>query len=128
MIYQNHHIAYHWSYPQHYALRTILLHLSYNAFARTLESMEPGNRPIPNRLQMHRKLMRYTPAQVAQLLGLSNGTLLSQWERGDKLPTTINLIKLSIIYRTYPNELYPEYFSEQLKELRQQEKTLFNLQ
>ena len=88
--------------------------------------MEQGNRPIPNRLQMHRKLMGFTMTQVALLLELHNTAPLSEWERGTKLPSAINLINLSIIYRTYPNELYPEFFYAQYKILRKREGDLFN--
>jgi transcriptional regulator with XRE-family HTH domain len=77
--------------------------------------MEQGNRPIPNRLQLHRKLLRYKQSHVAQLLGLKNTVMLSAWERGKAMPTAINLVKLSIVYRTYPHELYSELFLE-LKE------------
>ncbi len=90
--------------------------------------MEPGNRPIPNRLQMHRKQMRYTFKQVACLLDLQSAAPLSQWEKGITLPSMINLIKLSLIYRTYPNELYPEYFHQHRILLREKEQELFNYQ
>jgi len=70
---------------------------------------------------MHRKLMRLSRLQVAEILQLHNTEPLSAWEKGTKFPSTINLINLSIIYRTYPNELYPEYFSQQIKLLRQKE-------
>jgi transcriptional regulator with XRE-family HTH domain len=77
--------------------------------------MEQGHRPIPNSLQLHRKIARYTQSHVAQLLGLKSTVMLSAWEQGDAMPTAINLIKLSLIYRTYPNELYSQLFQE-LKE------------
>jgi len=89
--------------------------------------MEKGNRPIPNRLNMHRRLMRYSRIQVVQLLDLQNTSILCQWEKGRKLPSAINLIKLSIIYRTYPNELYPQHFNEQMLVLRQKERDLFKV-
>jgi DNA-binding XRE family transcriptional regulator len=77
-----------------------------------LLSMEQGNRPIPNRLQLHRKILRYKQSQVAQLIGLKNTVMLSAWERGETMPSAINLMKLSIVYRTFPHELYSELFLE----------------
>lgn len=74
--------------------------------------MEQGNRPIPNRLQLHRKILRYTQSQVAHLLGLKNTVMLSAWERGEVMPSAINLFKLSIVYRTFPHELYSELLLE----------------
>ena len=55
--------------------------------------------------------MRYKQKQVAALLGI-HPAQLSQWESGLKLPSTINLLKLGIIYRTLPNDLYFEYYQE----------------
>lgn len=73
---------------------------------------------------MHRKLMRYSQKQVASLLDL-HPAQLSQWENGVKLPNTINLIKLSIIYRTLPTELYFEYFQELKEHIKNREWELF---
>jgi len=74
--------------------------------------MEQGARPIPNRLTMFRRMQGYKQKEVAKLLGLQSAWALRQWEQGNSLPNATNLIKLSILYRTYPNELYPEYFNE----------------
>ena len=77
---------------------------------------------------MHRKLLRYSMTQVAQLLDLQSTAPLSQWEKGIVMPSVLNLIKLSLLYRTYPNELYPEYFSDLMKLLREKEQELLNYQ
>jgi transcriptional regulator with XRE-family HTH domain len=87
--------------------------------------MEQGTRPIPNRLLLHRRLRSYKQKEVAQLLGLYNVLPLRQWEQGKTLPATLNLIKLSILYRTYPNELYPEYFKQVKSSLDATEFALF---
>ena len=80
--------------------------------------MEAGKRPIPNRLRMHRKMMGHKQRHVATLLGLYDTKPLSMWENGITIPSTINLLKLSIIYRTFPNELYYEHFIELREELK----------
>lgn len=74
--------------------------------------MEKERRLIPNRLKMHRKRSELSQKQVVKKLGLYSSAALSDWEHGKVLPSTINLIKLSILYRTYPNELYHELFLE----------------
>lgn len=66
---------------------------------------------------MHRRLMGFRQRHVARLLGLYDTKPLSLWEKGLAMPSAVNLIKLSIIYRTYPNELYLELFSELRKEV-----------
>lgn len=76
---------------------------------------------------MHRKLMGYSCAQVAKLLELQTTAQLSQWERGSCLPSVVNLFKLSIIYRTFPNELYLEYIQELKAEIQQQELKLLTV-
>lgn len=68
--------------------------------------------PITNRLKMFRKLRGYKQKEVAALLGLYDALPLRLWEQGKMLPNSQNLIKLSILYRTYPNELYAEYCME----------------
>jgi len=74
---------------------------------------------------MHRKLMRYKQYQIAQLLGLGSAIPVSQWEQGVAMPSTHNLIKLSLIYHTYPNELYSELFNNLREELKEKELELF---
>jgi transcriptional regulator with XRE-family HTH domain len=83
--------------------------------------MEKGNRPIPNTLRLHRKTMGYTQRHVAKLLGLHDSVPISLWEKGKSLPNTVNLIQLSLIYRTYPNELYPDVFHSFREDLRVKE-------
>lgn len=88
--------------------------------------MDKARRLIPNRLKMHRKQMRYKQKQVATLLGLYSTTPISEWEQGKKLPSSINLLKLSVVYRTFPNELYAEYMHELRKNITDKEWKIFN--
>lgn len=62
--------------------------------------------PILNSLKKHRKLMGYKQQDVAKILSLHDTSQICRWEKGLSLPNTINLLKLSILYRTFPNELY----------------------
>jgi transcriptional regulator with XRE-family HTH domain len=74
--------------------------------------MEREYRLIPNRLTLHRRLRGYRQKEVAALLGLHSALPLRQWEKGRSLPNMPNLVRLSVLYRTYPNELYPDFFRE----------------
>jgi transcriptional regulator with XRE-family HTH domain len=83
--------------------------------------MERTHRIFPNTLRLHRKTVGYTQKQVAALLGLHDSVPISLWEKGTKLPNTENLIKLSVIYRTYPNDLYDDLFYAYRQELKVKE-------
>ena len=49
--------------------------------------------------------MGYSQREAAKLLGISPSRL-SQWEKGEKMPNVQNLLKLSILYHTLPDQLY----------------------
>lgn len=83
--------------------------------------MGKAHRIFPNTLRLHRKTVGYSQKQVATLLGLHDSVPISLWEKGTNLPNTTNLIKLSVIYRTYPNDLYDELFHKYREELRGKE-------
>jgi len=83
--------------------------------------MEAESISIPNRLKLHRKLSGLTQTQVARLLGFQTVTQLSQWENGADMPSSTNLLKLGIIYGTFPNELYFEYYQSLKKALKAKE-------
>ncbi|HTE01657.1 MAG TPA: helix-turn-helix transcriptional regulator [Mucilaginibacter sp.] len=83
--------------------------------------MERAHRTFPNTLRLHRTTMGYTQRQVAALLGLHDTVPISLWEKGATLPNTVNLIKLSLIYRTFPNDLYDDVFHTFREELKVKE-------
>ncbi len=61
--------------------------------------------------------MGFTQNDVAYRLGLKNNTLISRWERGVSMPSAINLLKLSKLYKTLVDELYYDLGKEFEKEL-----------
>ena len=69
------------------------------------------------RLKKHRKLMGYSQREAANLLGISPSRL-SQWEKGIKMPNVQNLLKLSILYHTLPDELYYDLRKSLATEIR----------
>jgi transcriptional regulator with XRE-family HTH domain len=86
--------------------------------------MEHENRHIPNRLRKHRMLMGYKQKDVAYLLGLVSSNRISEWESGVSMPNVRNLIKLSVIYRTIPTELYFDVMLRMRDELKIKEHKL----
>lgn len=90
----------------------------------TLRMSKIHKRPFVNSLLKYRKLMRYKQKEVAKLLQLHDTSQLCRWEKGIALPNTINLLKLSIIYRTFPNELYFSLLVELRHELIKMETIL----
>jgi len=60
-----------------------------------------------NKLKELRKNHGYTQTQVAALLGLKCEDRLSHWERGQAMPSSINLMRLCKIYNVLPDEIYP---------------------
>ena len=68
--------------------------------------------------------MQYRQTDVAFLLDLNTTSRISRWEKGVSFPNTINLLKLSIIYRTFPNELYFNLLIELRHTLLKKEKSL----
>ena len=60
--------------------------------------------------------MGYSQREAAKLIGVSPSRL-SQWERGIKMPSVKNLLKLSILYHTLPDELYYDLRKSLVKEV-----------
>lgn len=69
--------------------------------------------------------MNYKQQDVAKLLGHKNTNRISRWEKGLALPSVINLIKLSIIYRTIPSELYFDLLLNLREEVLEKEQQFF---
>jgi transcriptional regulator with XRE-family HTH domain len=92
-----------------------------------IKIMELDCRKIPNHLRKFRKQMGLTQLEVASLLDITSAKRIVLWEQGKAHPGMLNLFKLSIIYHTFPHELYPEcyhYLKESL--LPQTEDILLN--
>jgi transcriptional regulator with XRE-family HTH domain len=79
--------------------------------------MEDEQTHIPNRLEKHRKIMGYTQKDVAFILGHKNTDRISKWEKGSAVPSVLNLIKLSVIYRTLMNDFYFDTFQAFRKDI-----------
>ena len=67
--------------------------------------------------------MGYKQIEVARLCGMKNTSRLSLWERGDSIPSIINLLKLSIVYQTLPTEFYFELYLDLKVEIQKNRKS-----
>jgi hypothetical protein len=67
---------------------------------------------IPNTLRKHRKRLRLRQIDVDQILGFKKLRFkqISIWEKGLGFPNLENVLKLSLLYKTKPEELYSELF------------------
>jgi transcriptional regulator with XRE-family HTH domain len=72
---------------------------------------------IPNLLRKHRKLSGFKQNEVAEMLELKNVSMISRWENGAAAPSLLYLLKLSIIYATLCDQLYPELRNDLRKEI-----------
>lgn len=52
--------------------------------------------------------MGYKQSEVALKLKLKCSAMVSRWETGHSMPTSDQLLKLCILYKTQPQELYYE--------------------
>ncbi len=79
-----------------------------------------------NDLWTYRKKMGFSQKRVASCAGLRTGNSLSRYERGSKLPSLINALKLEIVYRTPVAFLFGKLYSKLRKDIRNREEKLKN--
>lgn len=60
----------------------------------------------------------YSQRQIAKKLGITSTTIIGRWEQGLAYPDLQNLIKLSVIYKTLIDQLYPDLRASIIKDLR----------
>jgi len=65
---------------------------------------------LPNNLRKHRKEMKLSQKDVAVLLGFKNSSLISRWEHGVTMPSSISLFKLSALYQRQIEELFIDHY------------------
>jgi transcriptional regulator with XRE-family HTH domain len=70
-----------------------------------------AGRHFPNKLKKFRRLLGHQQAEAANILEVDPSEL-SRWERGVTVPGLENLFKLSVLYRTLPQEMFPDQFKE----------------
>lgn len=81
---------------------------------------------IPNRLKIHRRLFNFEQKDIAKRFGLKDTAMISRWEKGETMPSGDNLIRLSLLLRRQPYDLYPELVHQYKKELSPEEAELLD--
>ncbi len=76
---------------------------------------------IPNALRKYRRRRGLSQKEVARILELKSASIISRWERGVCLPSTHNLFRLTILYRTMPDALFFQYLGAVKEKIQQQE-------
>ena len=59
-----------------------------------------------NCLRRYRKARGLRQKDVAEILGLKSASMISRWESGLCLPSTMNLFRLAALYRTMADALF----------------------
>jgi DNA-binding XRE family transcriptional regulator len=81
--------------------------------------MEIDGRQLPNTLRMHRRLFHYKQKEAALMLNV-RPNVLSAWETGKMKPDMEHLLLLSTLYKTLPQQLFPEHTRMLRKKLERQ--------
>ena len=79
-----------------------------------------------NQLKKYREQKGYTQKEVALRLGLKTEQPIANWEEGKSTPRFLNLMRLSLIYRTGPEKLYPDFFEKIQRALQRDAKSREN--
>lgn len=82
-------------------------------------------RKIPNLLRKYRRERGLKQIEVAKILGFKSTSRISKWENGTCIPSLINIIKLSVIYRVMIDALFIDTVLTLRDELRNLEEKLF---
>src|SRR5262245_6713024 len=75
----------------------------------------------PNQLDIFRRKMKFSQKQVAHLLGHKDTSVWSDYERGDRLPSLVNALRLGIILRTPIEFLFHSLHDDLLSQIRTEE-------
>jgi transcriptional regulator with XRE-family HTH domain len=65
--------------------------------------------PIPNQLRRYRRTRALRQKDVAVILDLKSTSMISRWEQGRCLPSSLNIFRLAVIYRTMVDALFFEF-------------------
>jgi len=79
---------------------------------------------IPNCLRKYRRIRGLRQKEVARILGIKSASVISRWEKGVCMPNTLNLFRISILYRTMGDALFIDLVKELRDELRKREEKI----
>ncbi len=74
-----------------------------------------------NQLQRYRKKRSFCQRDVAKLLGAEQASEIYRWEKGQRMPSLINALKLSSALKCPVEILFLDHFNQIRKEMYQDE-------
>lgn len=86
--------------------------------------MNQNKEPKQNRLDMYRRRMKFSQRHVARLLGHKNSSAWSNYERGERLPSLENALRLGIILRIPVEFLFYSLHNDLHKQIRAEEERI----
>jgi len=89
-----------------------------------MRNIKPKN--ITNCLRKYRKTRGLKQNDVARILDMKSASMVSRWEKGVCLPSTRNLFKLAVLYRTMSDALFVDLINEIREDLRKREEKIKN--
>lgn len=66
------------------------------------------NGRIRNNLRRFRREKGLSQKEVAEIMGLESSSVVSRWEKGTRLPDTMNALKLAALYRSAVDVIYQD--------------------
>jgi transcriptional regulator with XRE-family HTH domain len=78
----------------------------------------------PNQLDHFRRRMKFSQRQVTHLLGHKDPSVWSNYERGERLPSLVNALRLGIILRVQVEFLFGPLYDEVRNQIRAEEERL----
>lgn len=86
--------------------------------------MHQNSKQKPNQLDIYRRRMKFSQRQVAHLLGHKDNSAWSHYERGERLPSLPNALRLGIILRVPVECLFGALHDELRDRIRAEEERL----
>jgi transcriptional regulator with XRE-family HTH domain len=86
--------------------------------------MNQNKEPRQNRLDIYRRRMRFSQRHVARLLGHKNSSVWSHYERGERLPSLENALRLGIILRIPVEFLFYSLHDDLRNQIRAEEERI----
>lgn len=79
---------------------------------------------IPNLLRKYRRIRGLNQKEIAAILGLRDASLISRWEKGRRIPSLMNAIRLAILCRSMVDALFFDHVRALREEIRGREEKI----
>jgi len=81
---------------------------------------------IPNCLRKYRKARGLKQKDVAKILNLKSSGIISRWEKGICMPSSLNIFKLTALYRTLADALFIDLIRKLREKILKREEEALN--